>query len=212
MNKDFEIKPEEYFGLSNGRILKNLNELLNALKSMDEETFKFHVNQEKNDFGNWIEDVFKYEDLANQIFNAKMREDIIKAVESKLFVEKEKREKYVKLEVIKKPETKKLIKAFPFVKSSPKAFLQKPEALGSIKSVPQRGLSLNKTEEILMKEKEIEKREEKIEEIEAKIEKELAELGAKKEPRFFSKEFMQGLLIGLLSALIIGLTYIKFFT
>lgn len=231
MNKDFEIKPEEYFRLSNGRVLKNLNELLNALKSMDEETFEFHVNENKNDFGNWVKDVFKDEELAKSIFNFKTREDVIDAIETRLF-EDEKKE-HIKIEVDKlqfdvnkirkkgdvrlttrdnalKP--RKFIKNYPFVKDSVKTLSQKPKEMSLQKTIAQGTIPSEKIEEILMKEKEIEKREEKIEEIEARIEKELAELGAKKEPKFFSKEFMHGVLIGLLSALIIGIVYIKFFS
>ena len=173
MSKGFKIniKPEEYFRLSNGRILKNLYELMNALKSMDEDIFISHVNESKNDFGNWVKYVFRDEELSKSIFDSKTREDVLKTI---------------KISLDKKAPAIKIL-----VNSSPK--------------------KNNKIEEILMKEKEIEKREVKIEEIEGRIEKELADLSAKKEPKFLSKEFIQGLLIGLLSASIIGLIYIKFF-
>ena len=210
MSKDFEIKPEEYFRLGNGRILKNLNELLNALKSMNEETLKFHVNEQKNDFGNWVKYVFKDEELTNSIFNSKTKEDIIKAIEAKLFIEEEK-EEGTKLGSSRKPEPKKLVKTFPFVKTFPKTSSRKPVLQNNIKFSKQKDFPLEKMEEILMKEKEIGKREEKIEEIEARIEEELSELAAKKEPKFFSKEFVQGLVTGLLVTLIIILIYIKFY-
>lgn len=204
MGEGFEIRirPEECFRLSNGRVLKNLNELLNALKSMDDETFKSHADENKNDFGNWVRDVFKDEELAKLIFNSKTREDIVKAIEAKLF-EADKKE-YIKIEVDElKPYTNKIRKSFA------KDASQKKVTSGRVLST--QNLSMKKIEKILMKEKEIEKREEKIEEIEARIEKELAELAAKKEPKFFSKEFVQGLLIGLLFASIISLIYIKIF-
>ena len=211
MDEDLvSIKPEEHFRLSSGRVLKNLNELLNALKSMDEETFEFHVNEQKNDFGNWIKDVFKDEELAKSFFNSKTREGIIDAIETRLF-EIGKKEKNAQSKLIKKAlEPKKLVKTYPFVKNSAKNVLQKNKPISS-RTLSTKNLPLEKIEEILMKEKEIEKREEKIEEIEARIEKELAELAEKREPKFFSKEFMHGVLIGLLSALIIGIVYIKFF-
>lgn len=181
MNESSEIiKSEEYFRLSNGRIIKNMYELLNALESMNDDTFNFHVNENKNDFGNWIRDIFKDEKLSKSIFESKTREDIMKAIENRLF----------ESNINKK---------------------EKNSKLKSNKAISQKDSHLNKIEEILLKEKEIAKREEKIEEIEARIEKELAELAAKKEPKFFSKEFVQGLVIGLLSASIIGLIYVKFF-
>ena len=200
MYKGFEItiKPEEYFRLSNGRILKNLYELMNALESMDDDSFIFHVNEQRNDFSSWIRDIFKDEELAKLISNSQSRQDIIKSIEARLFETNKKG--YVELladkpqHTINKKERNKKAKS----KSMAKISLQKE-------------IPLDKIDEILMKEKEIEKREEKIEEVEARIENELADLSAKKEPKFLSKEFIQGLLIGLLSASIIGLIYIKFF-
>ena len=43
------------------------------------------------------------------------------------------------------------------------------------------------------------------------MEKELAALSSKRNQKFFTAEFVQGLLIGLLLALIIGLVYQKFY-
>lgn len=217
---DAAIKPEEYFKLSNGRILKNLYELLNALKGIDDETFAFHVNENKNDFGNWVRDIFKDEQLAESIFSSKSKDEIINAVESKLFAHAKVKnpaldiaqEKHNTSMSTKLKEPKKLIKSYPFTNSSAKSLVKMPEAesTDAEKSGNESKLPLGKIEEILLKEKEIAKREEKIEEIEARIEMELADLSSKKEPRFFSKEFVQGILVGLLAALIIGLAYIKF--
>ena len=62
-------------------------------------------------------------------------------------------------------------------------------------------------DEILKKEREIEARERIIQSIEARIENKLG----KEKRGFFSKEFIEGLLIGILILLICGLIYIKFF-
>lgn len=207
---DADIQPEEYFRLSNGRVLKNLYELMNALKSIDEDTFKSHVNEEKNDFGNWIKHIFRDDELADSVFNLKSPGDISKAIQSRL-MENNQKEK-----TAKKP-----IKSYPFVKqisknvqkkSAPakdeKPAYEKPADNGN--AAYNKVISQDKIDQILMKEKEIAKREEKIEEIETKIEQELNDLSKKKEPKFFSKEFMQGMLIGLLAACAIGLLYIKF--
>ncbi len=85
---DKEIKPEEHFFLKNGRVLKNIYELLNALKSIDAETFEHHVSEVKNDFGSWIRDVFKDEELAAKVLSAKTRDEIIKIIESHIFERK----------------------------------------------------------------------------------------------------------------------------
>ena len=71
---------------------------------------------------------------------------------------------------------------------------------------------LEKVEEILQKEREMTLREEKILEIEERIEKDLGK--QKQAPvsdsKFFSKEFVQGLVTGFLITLIGLLLYIKF--
>ena len=38
---------------------------------MADEVFKFHVNKEKNDFANWIEDILGDKDLAKAIRKSK---------------------------------------------------------------------------------------------------------------------------------------------
>ncbi len=72
------IPPEHYFNLANGQVLKDLTELKNALKTMDENTFSHHVNENRNDFANWVKDVIKDENLAEQISHARTKEDILK--------------------------------------------------------------------------------------------------------------------------------------
>ncbi len=61
------INPEHYFVLSGDKVLKNLDELVTALKNMDKATFEYHVNDSKNDFANWIAHVFKARKLAEAI-------------------------------------------------------------------------------------------------------------------------------------------------
>ena len=44
------VSPEHYFRLTNGDSIKNVKELVRALRGMDDSTFMHHVNSEKNDF------------------------------------------------------------------------------------------------------------------------------------------------------------------
>ena len=63
--------PEEYvFFCKDGRVLRNLGELRDALGTMSDELFSYHVNKEKNDFMNWVRDVVKDEALAKQLSKA----------------------------------------------------------------------------------------------------------------------------------------------
>jgi hypothetical protein len=63
--------PQEYvFWCCDGRILKNLRELCDALAVMSDDTFAYHVNAAKNDFYNWVRDVIKDETLAADLLTA----------------------------------------------------------------------------------------------------------------------------------------------
>ena len=60
--------PEEYhFVLSNGEKLKDLRDLVNTLEKMPEDVFRHHVNEMRNDFSNWVKDVFKDSSLAEEL-------------------------------------------------------------------------------------------------------------------------------------------------
>jgi len=50
---------KECFWTTDGQILKDLIELRDALKSMDEKIFAVHVNRERNDFAEWVEQVLQ---------------------------------------------------------------------------------------------------------------------------------------------------------
>jgi hypothetical protein len=61
------VSPENCFWASNGAIIKNLQELENAIGYMGDDTFRNHVNESKNDFGTWVKEVVADEELASQM-------------------------------------------------------------------------------------------------------------------------------------------------
>tara|TARA_Y100000310_G_scaffold345591_1_gene467001 strand:- start:2253 stop:2555 length:303 start_codon:yes stop_codon:yes gene_type:complete len=65
--------PHESFWVNNGPIIKNLMELYRELKNMGEDTFRHHVNKEKNDFSKWIKDCLGDGSLATQIKKTKSK-------------------------------------------------------------------------------------------------------------------------------------------
>lgn len=81
-----KINPEHYFVLHGGRVIKDLNELLQVLKTIDKKTFEYHVNDSKNDFANWIQYVIKSRKLAEAMADLRFEElyAIIKLLESHL--------------------------------------------------------------------------------------------------------------------------------
>ncbi len=72
--KEIVDAPEDKrFIVSDGSVLKNIRELADALDSMTEDIFRAHVNDFKNDFANWVRDVFNEHDLAKALTEAKTR-------------------------------------------------------------------------------------------------------------------------------------------
>ena len=68
-----EAPVEQHFVVADGRKLKNIIELADALETMSEEIFSHHANEFKNDFAAWIKDVFYDHSLAEDISRAKNR-------------------------------------------------------------------------------------------------------------------------------------------
>ena len=67
----FSVDQNLSFYLNDGRRLYNLRDLENALQGMNMALFSYHVNEQRNDFANWIQDVFGFVELANEMRNAK---------------------------------------------------------------------------------------------------------------------------------------------
>ncbi|MBI2541691.1 hypothetical protein HYV80_03205 [Candidatus Woesearchaeota archaeon] len=68
-----EAPVEHHFVVADGRKLKNVMELADALETMTEEIFRHHANEARNDFSSWVKDVFYDHSLAEDISRAKNR-------------------------------------------------------------------------------------------------------------------------------------------
>jgi hypothetical protein len=79
-----DVHPDHAFKLKNGAAIKNLYELANELASMDEEVFRHHVNEEKNDFHNWVLHIVRDEHLANVFSEIRDRRLMLAAVERRI--------------------------------------------------------------------------------------------------------------------------------
>jgi len=79
------LPAEKYFYVADGTVIKSLAELPYALQSMSPETFASHVNDEKNDFYNWVKDVFNHSTLARKIKKVKRKETMAKKVFIEIF-------------------------------------------------------------------------------------------------------------------------------
>jgi hypothetical protein len=70
-----EINPENYFVLGNGGVIKSIEEFGSTLDHLSDDEFRYHVNDTKNDFANWIRDVFAETELAEKLFATKDKKD-----------------------------------------------------------------------------------------------------------------------------------------
>ncbi|MBM3120159.1 MAG: hypothetical protein FJ006_11565 [Chloroflexi bacterium] len=55
------------FFCQDGCISKNLYQLVECLDHISEDSFRHHVTEVKNDFSNWVRDVFGDDKLANNL-------------------------------------------------------------------------------------------------------------------------------------------------
>jgi hypothetical protein len=82
-----EVEPELRLWLSDGRVIKNIQELYNAIKNMKDNVYKEHVSGEKNEFADWVGEILGQESLASQLAKASKKDATLIL---KQFVEKSK--------------------------------------------------------------------------------------------------------------------------
>jgi len=177
-----EVEPEKAFIFHNGHVVRSLEELSRTIKDISEDVFKHHVTEDRNDFGNWIEHVLKDTTLATAVRQANDRKLIIGIIDHRI--------KELKSAVEEKLDTKKAVKKIKIIPHGTRDIAQEEKT---------------EKDKIKRKVEEIEKRERKISELEEKMKDSQNML-----KQFFTKEFVQGLLIGILFSLLVVLIYIKF--
>ncbi len=62
---------ENYFILCNGKPVKNIKELADIMEELEDSVFNHHVNDDGNDFANWVKDIFRDIELAEKITGVK---------------------------------------------------------------------------------------------------------------------------------------------
>lgn len=73
-----------YFYAHNGMVIKNLVELRIALEQMDDGTFKYHVNNNRNDFMNWIKNTIRDDVAVALLIKSKTRSQAVNALKQRL--------------------------------------------------------------------------------------------------------------------------------
>jgi hypothetical protein len=59
--------PEQCFWVNHGEILQDVYDLEKAFNEMDDDTFSHHVNNDKNDFADWVEYVLLDKKLSDAL-------------------------------------------------------------------------------------------------------------------------------------------------
>ncbi len=85
-----DAEPEKSFWLCDGQTLKNLKELAQSLETMGKEAWGHHVTADKNDFANWVEDVFGQKQLGAALRKTKTARAAAARVKAKLETPKSK--------------------------------------------------------------------------------------------------------------------------
>lgn len=75
-----DVPHEHAFRFHDGRTLRNMGELREALKTMNKDTFAFHVSSQKNDFSNWVRNVIGDQKLARDLDRSSNRTQAAKKV------------------------------------------------------------------------------------------------------------------------------------
>lgn len=71
---------EHYFLFCDGHPVKNVTQLAEKLEHIKEEVFNHHVTEDRNDFVNWIKDIFEEVELAEEIAGLKNKDHVRLAI------------------------------------------------------------------------------------------------------------------------------------
>ena len=79
-----DAAPDHCFWVNNGPILKNVEELADALESISEDTYRYNANKGKNDCSKWISEIIGDNKLANDLLSAKNKNSAVNKVRARL--------------------------------------------------------------------------------------------------------------------------------
>jgi len=74
---------KRFFG-NDGCILGNLQQLAECLAHINDYSYSYHVNSEKNDFSNWVRDMFGDDKLARDINRAQNHVEAAEVVKARI--------------------------------------------------------------------------------------------------------------------------------
>ena len=81
------VNEQHHFHVADGMKLENLMQLMEYLEKINDETYKFHANESKNDFSSWVNDVFEEPELAQNLKTASNKANAQLIIAKKLLKE-----------------------------------------------------------------------------------------------------------------------------
>jgi hypothetical protein len=75
---------ERAFVLANGEKARNVEELAEKLPGIGDDAYSSHANSQKNDFSNWVKDVYADKKLADKLAKAKNPADAAAAIKQRM--------------------------------------------------------------------------------------------------------------------------------
>ncbi|PIN72303.1 hypothetical protein COV22_03575 [Candidatus Woesearchaeota archaeon CG10_big_fil_rev_8_21_14_0_10_47_5] len=75
---------DQSFFMCNGSVISNLRQLLDIFQTIEDNVFRHHVNDERNDFSNWIRDIVRDAKLANDLQKAKKKAQAIAVLRQRI--------------------------------------------------------------------------------------------------------------------------------
>jgi hypothetical protein len=79
-----DVPEYRFFWCNDGRVFRNMKDLSAGLASMSVNTFAYHLNEDKNDFSNWLKDSIGDEQLAEDLENPISRREAAKTVKERV--------------------------------------------------------------------------------------------------------------------------------
>ncbi|MFH1316127.1 MAG: DUF5752 family protein [Candidatus Woesearchaeota archaeon] len=79
-----DVNPDKSFWINNGPIINNLKQLPKAIEKIDDNTFRYHVNKEKNDFSKWIDETIGDKTLSRNLRGIRTKQVFQKKLMSRI--------------------------------------------------------------------------------------------------------------------------------
>ncbi len=79
-----DVSGDRRFFCHDGCVASNLQQLADCLSHISEESYNHHVTSEKNDFSNWVRDVFGDVRLANELARSRNKDDAARILDQRI--------------------------------------------------------------------------------------------------------------------------------